>query len=142
MSNWLTVRLVASRSIARRAPISYTPPVNPPPPRTSAVLDGDRRARRRRVDCDSVPAASIATTFPIAARGIIPSGTAVPPQPASDHRYAAADAERAPDARDRCGGPDDRAGGLRRDARARPTRGDPRWQAGLRAGRASRSLAH
>ena len=44
-SNWLTVRFTASRSSARRAPISYTPPVNPPPPSTSAVLE--RRGRRR-----------------------------------------------------------------------------------------------
>src|SRR6476661_9838227 len=44
MSNSLTVRLTVSRSSARRAPISYTPPVNPPPPSTSAVLDrGGRR---------------------------------------------------------------------------------------------------
>src|SRR3954451_1365240 len=44
-SNWFTVRFTASRSSARRAPISYTPPVTPPPPRTSAVRD--RRGRRR-----------------------------------------------------------------------------------------------
>src|SRR4051794_20846890 len=44
-SNWLTVRFTASRSRARRAPISYTPPVKPPPPRTSAVRE--RRGRRR-----------------------------------------------------------------------------------------------
>src|SRR5918996_451312 len=46
MSNWLTVRLTASRSSARSAPISYTPPVKPPPPRTRAVRE--RRVRRRR----------------------------------------------------------------------------------------------
>src|SRR3954469_19799202 len=44
-SNWFTVRLTASRSSARRAPISYTPPVNPPPPSTSAVRE--RRGRGR-----------------------------------------------------------------------------------------------
>src|SRR3954451_1857305 len=44
MSNSLTVLLTASRSRARSAPISYTPPVNPPPPSTSAV----RLLRRRR----------------------------------------------------------------------------------------------
>src|SRR3954452_12158528 len=43
-SNWLTVLLTASRSSARRAPISYTPPVKPPPPRTRAVRE---RLRRR-----------------------------------------------------------------------------------------------
>src|SRR3954469_11724616 len=46
-SNWFTVRFVASRSSARRAPISYTPPVTPPPPRTRAVRE--RRGRRRGV---------------------------------------------------------------------------------------------
>src|SRR5918995_905495 len=44
-SNWFTVRFTASRSSARRAPISYTPPVKPPPPRTRAVRE--RRGRRR-----------------------------------------------------------------------------------------------
>src|SRR4051812_49210947 len=46
-SNWFTVRFVASRSRARRAPISYTPPVTPPPPSTRAVRE--RRGRRRGV---------------------------------------------------------------------------------------------
>src|SRR6266571_1337027 len=39
MSKSLTVRLTVRRSSARSAPISYTPPVNPPPPRTSAVFE-------------------------------------------------------------------------------------------------------
>src|SRR4051794_22824978 len=39
MSNWLTERLTDSRSSARSAPISYTAPVKPPPPSTSAVFD-------------------------------------------------------------------------------------------------------
>jgi hypothetical protein len=45
MSNWLTVRLTLSRSSARSAPISYTAPVNPPPPSTSAVLESFARRR-------------------------------------------------------------------------------------------------
>src|SRR5215208_4152624 len=45
MSKSLTVRFTASRSSARSAPISYTPPVKPPPPSTSAVRE--RRGRRR-----------------------------------------------------------------------------------------------
>src|SRR3954468_20815445 len=44
-SNSFSVRFVASRSRARSAPISYTPPVTPPPPRTRAVRE--RRLRRR-----------------------------------------------------------------------------------------------
>src|SRR6266566_279754 len=48
-SNWLIVLLIASRSSARSAPISYTPPVKPPPPSTSAVLSG-RGLRRRSTD--------------------------------------------------------------------------------------------
>src|SRR5215212_5337014 len=44
MSKSLTVRLTLRRSSARRAPISYTPPVKPPPPSTSAVRE--RRSRR------------------------------------------------------------------------------------------------
>src|SRR5919109_1333851 len=43
MSKSLTVRLTLRRSSARSAPISYTPPVNPPPPSTSAVRE--RRPR-------------------------------------------------------------------------------------------------
>jgi len=43
-SNSFTVRFTDSRSSARSAPISYTPPVNPPPPSTSAVFE---RAERR-----------------------------------------------------------------------------------------------
>src|SRR5260370_22330234 len=70
MSNSLTVRLTESRSRARSAPISYTPPVNPPPPRTSALRD--RLARgRRAAGClvfdfgRSVAAVSSLTTFPM-----------------------------------------------------------------------------
>src|SRR5829696_8275473 len=60
MSNWLTLRLTERRSSARRAPIWYTPPVKPPPPRTSAVRDCER-ARARRFP---VPFSSL-TTLPI-----------------------------------------------------------------------------
>src|SRR5919108_2980335 len=45
MSKSLTVRLTLRRSSARSAPISYTPPVKPPPPSTSAVRE--RRGLRR-----------------------------------------------------------------------------------------------
>src|SRR5262245_26173186 len=61
MSKSLTVLLTASRSSARRAPISYTPPVKPPPPRTRAVFEGRFRLfprLRREVE-------SMSTTFPI-----------------------------------------------------------------------------
>src|SRR4051812_28360582 len=52
------VRFTDSRSSARRAPISYTAPVKPPPPSTSAVFE---RARRRRLPAD----VSSLTTFPM-----------------------------------------------------------------------------
>src|SRR4051812_15522564 len=58
------VRLTLRRSSARRAPISYTPPVNPPPPSTRAVLD--RFLRRLGVfrDLSRAPGSSL-TTFPM-----------------------------------------------------------------------------
>src|SRR5205814_4936008 len=76
--------LAASRSSARSAPISYTPPVKPPPPSTSAVLSGRGRRRRSREPGWPTPLAAIArslrfadplpaafgsslTTFPMAA---------------------------------------------------------------------------
>src|SRR5271170_8030644 len=76
-SKLFTVLFTASRSSARSAPISYTPPVNPPPPRTSAVLW--RRARalaaergrtgpptsRGRGRARSFPPGSSLTTLPI-----------------------------------------------------------------------------
>src|SRR5437588_7686710 len=68
-SNSFTVRLTDSRSSARSAPISYTPPVNPPPPSTSAVFD--RAGRRRDLEVRaaapgrSAPAVSSLTTLPI-----------------------------------------------------------------------------
>ena len=46
MSKSVTERLTDSRSSARSAPISYTAPVKPPPPSTSAVLEGLPRALR------------------------------------------------------------------------------------------------
>src|SRR5581483_7125382 len=69
-SNSFTVRLTERRSSARRAPISYTPPVNPPPPSTSAVFE--RRRRARPLDSatpfgrSEEPGWSL-TTFPISA---------------------------------------------------------------------------
>src|SRR3954469_22049435 len=58
------VRLTLRRSSARRAPISYTPPVNPPPPSTRAVFD--RFLRRLGVFRDlSRPPGSSLTTFPM-----------------------------------------------------------------------------
>src|SRR3954454_23924435 len=58
------VRLTLRRSSARRAPISYTPPVKPPPPSTSAVFD--RFLRRLGVfrDRSRAPGSSL-TTFPM-----------------------------------------------------------------------------
>src|SRR5918998_4004866 len=61
MSKSLIVRLPDSRSSARSAPISYTAPVKPPPPRTSAVLE----LRRRRVLVSSL------TTLPMGARSLL-----------------------------------------------------------------------
>ena len=70
-SNWLTVRSTARRSSARSAPISYTPPVNPPPPSTSAVFERFRPRRRRG---ERVPISS-STTLPIgASECTVPSG--------------------------------------------------------------------
>src|SRR4051812_50209503 len=63
MSNWLPLLLTESRSSARSAPISYTPPVKPPPPSTSAVRDWRPRAERRRPP--AAPFSSL-TTLPIA----------------------------------------------------------------------------
>src|SRR3954454_11075391 len=58
------VRLTLRRSSARSAPISYTPPVKPPPPSTSAVFD--RFLRRFAVfrDRSRAPGSSL-TTFPM-----------------------------------------------------------------------------
>src|SRR5579871_2113311 len=71
-SNSFTVRFTDRRSRARRAPISYTPPVKPPPPRTRADFE---RWRRRRCDPSrgpeaerSPPAGSSLTTLPMLAR--------------------------------------------------------------------------
>src|SRR5436309_705422 len=69
MSNSLTVRLTDSRSSARRAPISYTPPVKPPPPSTKAVRERlGRGLRAGGLDFAlgrSVAAVSSLTTFPM-----------------------------------------------------------------------------
>ncbi len=81
MSNSFTVRLTARRSSARSAPISYTPPVTPPPPSTSAVRDW--LARRRGT---LLPAAvrragfSSLTTLPMCT-AIIPERAAGQPLP-------------------------------------------------------------
>src|SRR5215813_8292352 len=65
MSKSLTVRLTASRSNARSAPISYTPPVNPPPPRTRAVLSA-RPRRPLPLEPRGLPSGpSSWTTFPM-----------------------------------------------------------------------------
>src|SRR5580698_6203200 len=80
MSNSLTVRLTDSRSSARSAPISYTPPVNPPPPSTSADLDLVRRRRasdpREAAPGRSAAAASSLTTLPIPGRIVRRAGAA------------------------------------------------------------------
>src|ERR1700733_10900557 len=70
-SKLLTVLFTASRSSARSAPISYTPPVKPPPPNTRAVLDRVRRrdpAVREPAPGRSVAAVSSLTTLPIPTR--------------------------------------------------------------------------
>src|ERR1700733_14951744 len=68
-SNWFTVRFTESRSSARSAPISYTPPGQPPPPSTSAVFERGWRRRapdpREVVPVRSAAAASRLTTLPI-----------------------------------------------------------------------------
>jgi hypothetical protein len=72
-SNWLTLLSTANRSSARSAPTSYTAPVMPPPPSTSAVLDRRRRPRRVR----AVP--SRFTTLPILAHGVYGETGGMPP---------------------------------------------------------------
>src|SRR3954470_12716354 len=65
MSKSLTVRLTARRSKARRAPISYTPPVNPPPPRTKAVLSPRPRRLLPLLPRGLPSEPSNSTTFPM-----------------------------------------------------------------------------
>src|SRR3954454_7584366 len=70
--------LTDSRSSARSAPISYTPPVNPPPPRTRAVLEERLRRAVREPEfwgCRSFAPASRFTTLPIEVRSLMPRWT-------------------------------------------------------------------
>src|SRR6516165_8814497 len=89
MSNWLTVRLTDNRSSARNAPISYTPPVKPPPPSTRAVLERLRDAPRRDpAPVRSVAAVSSLTTFPIGSPDCTAANVLRPkPSPLSAVRY-------------------------------------------------------
>src|SRR5919199_4734376 len=90
MSNWLTLLLTERRSSARSAPISYTPPVKPPPPSTSAVRDCRARPARRRPP--AAPFSSL-TTLPMAPSVYGASTTAreIPVPGPDQHRPAAAE---------------------------------------------------